>query len=251
MCPQPRGEAEAVGFDGTNRVIVQTREPAAIQIPEAGVTISLSDVSRADVGHEISTPTPATGLPAPPATWRDKRTGGPGSSHRRGAAHAAGRLRHQRTRAYHWDGGLASFGDSVTTVYNQRMGGPGLVAEQVTGTQAWMNAIPRLPGVVGDPDAVARGQAVFTDSLHGCATCHSGAQLTDNRTNLDVGTGGERSRFRRSSGWPTPPLTCMAAAPPRSRTASARAAAAILKHGFTSTLTPAQVSDLVAYLDSL
>ncbi|HSY41828.1 MAG TPA: hypothetical protein VLA79_19965, partial [Polyangia bacterium] len=52
-CPQPRGEVESVGFDGTNRIIVQTREPATIQIPEAGVLISLSDVSRADVGHEI------------------------------------------------------------------------------------------------------------------------------------------------------------------------------------------------------
>ena len=52
-CPQPMGEPEAVGFDGSNRVVVQTREPAAIQIPEASVFISLSNVSRADIGHEI------------------------------------------------------------------------------------------------------------------------------------------------------------------------------------------------------
>ena len=91
---------------------------------------------------------------------------------------------------YHWDGALTSFGDLVTTVYNQRMGGPALSPDQTAAAQSWMNAIPRLPGVVSDPDAVARGQVVFSDSTHGCALCHSGAQLTTNRTNLDVGTGG-------------------------------------------------------------
>ena len=249
-CPQPRGEAEAVGFDGTNRVIVQTREPAAIQIPEAGVTISLSDVSRADVGHEIFHANTGNGIACASChmegqedgrTWNFDTEGG------RRTMTVAGGI--SGRAPYHWDGGLASFGDLVTTVYNQRMGGPGLVAEQVTGTQAWMNAIPRLPGVVSDPDAVARGQAVFTDSLHGCATCHSGAQLTDNRTNLDVGTGGA---FKVPSlvglAYTAPYLHGGCAATLADRFGSCGGGD---QHGFTSTLTPAQVSDLVAYLDSL
>ena len=51
-----RGEPIAVAFDGTGRVVVQTREPSALFVVAgaAGTTsISLSSVSRADTGHAI------------------------------------------------------------------------------------------------------------------------------------------------------------------------------------------------------
>jgi mono/diheme cytochrome c family protein len=150
---------------------------------------------------------------------------------------------------YHWDGALTSFGDLVTTVYNQRMGGPPLSTDQTVAAESWMNAIPRLPGVVSDPDAVARGQLVFIDSTHGCAVCHGGAQLTTNRVNLDVGTGG---RFKIPSlvglAYTAPYLHDGCAATLADRFGSCGGGDL---HGVTSTLTPDQISDLVAYLDSL
>ena len=150
---------------------------------------------------------------------------------------------------YHWDGRLTSFGNLVTTVYNQRMGGPTLTTDQITAAQSSMNAIPPLPGVVSDPDAVARGQAVFTDSMHGCATCHTGAQFTNNRTGLDVGTGGT---------FKVPSLVGLAYTAPYLHDGCAATLADRFGscgggdlHGVTSTLTQGQISDLIAYLDSL
>ena len=112
-----------------------------------------------------------------------------------------------------------------------------------------MNAIPRLPGVVSDPDAVGRGQPVFTDSMHGCAVCHSGSQLTNNRINVDVGTGG---MFKIPSlvglAYTAPYLHDGCAATLADRFGSCGGGDL---HGVTSTLTQAQLADLVAYLDSL
>ena len=249
-CPQPMGEAEAVGFDGTNRIIVQTREPASIQIPQAGVTISLSDVSRADVGHEIFHANTGNGIACASCHMEgqeDGRTWNFDTEGPRRTMTVAGGI--SGRAPYHWDGDLASFADLVTTVYNQRMGGPGLATNQVTATQSWMNGIPGLPGVVSAPDAVARGQAVFTDSTHGCALCHSGAQLTNDRTNVDVGTGGV---------FKVPSLVGLAYTAPYLHDGCAVTLADRFgscgggdQHGVTSTLTQDQLSDLVAYLDSL
>jgi mono/diheme cytochrome c family protein len=249
-CPQPRGEAEAVGFDGTNRIIVHTREPATIQIPEVGVVIPLSDVSRADVGHEIFHANTGNGIACASCHMEgqeDGRTWNFDTEGPRRTMTVAGGI--SGRAPYHWDGDLAPFSDLVTTVYNQRMGGPGLVMFQVTATQSWMNAIPSLPGVVSDPDAVARGQAVFTDSTHGCALCHSGAQLTNDRANVDVGTGGT---FKVPSliglAYTAPYLHDGCAATLTDRFGSCGGGDL---HGVTSTLTQAQLADLVAYLDSL
>ncbi|HSY38138.1 MAG TPA: cytochrome-c peroxidase, partial [Polyangia bacterium] len=249
-CPQPRGEAEAVGFDGTNRIVVQTREPATIQIPEAGVVISLSEVSRADIGHEIFHANTGNGIACASCHMEgqeDGRTWNFDTEGPRRTMNVAGGI--SGRAPYHWDGGLTSFGDLVTTVYNQRMGGPTLTGDQSTAAQSWMNAIPSLPGVVSDADAVARGQAVFTDSTHGCALCHTGTQLTNNRTGLDVGTGGT---------FKVPSLVGLAYTAPYLHDGCAATLADRFGacgggdlHGVTSTLTQDQLSDLIAYLDSL
>jgi mono/diheme cytochrome c family protein len=249
-CPQPMGEAEAVGFDGSNRVVVQTREPATLQIPEAGVFISLSRVSRADIGHEIFHANTGNGIACASCHMEgqeDGRTWNFDTEGPRRTMNVAGGI--SGRAPYHWDGALLSFSDLVTTVYNQRMGGPLLTPEQTAAAQSWMDAIPRLPGVVSAPDAVARGKAVFDDSTHGCALCHSGPQLTDNRIGLDVGTGGT---------FKVPSLVGLAYTAPYLHNGCAATLADRFGscgggdlHGGTSTLTPDQISDLVAYLDSL
>ena len=250
VCPQPMGEPESVGFDGSNRVVVQTREPAALQIPEASVFISLSNISRADIGHEIFHSNTGNGIACASCHTEgqeDGRTWNFDTEGPRRTMNVAGGI---AARApYHWDGALTSFGDLVTTVYNQRMGGPALTPNQTTAARSWMNAIPRLPGVVSNPDAVARGEVVFGDSTHGCALCHTGAQLTTNRTNVDVGTGGT---------FKVPSLVGLAYTAPYLHDGCAATLADRFGscgggdlHGVTSTLTQEQMSDLVAYLDSL
>ncbi len=249
-CPQPMGEAEAVGFDGSNRIVVQTREPATIQIPAAGVVISLSEVSRADIGHEIFHANTGNGIACASCHMEgqeDGRTWNFDTEGPRRTMNVAGGI--SGRAPYHWDGGLASFSVLVTTVYNQRMGGPTLTGDQITAAQSWMNAIPSLPGVISDPDAVARGQVVFTDSTHGCAVCHTGAQLTNNRTGVDVGTGGT---------FKVPSLVGLAYTAPYLHDGCAATLADRFGscgggdlHGATSTLTQDQLADLIAYLDSL
>jgi hypothetical protein len=249
-CPQPMGEAEAVGFDGSNRVVVQTREPAAIQIPSAGIYVSLSSTSRADIGHEIFHADTGNGIACASCHAEgqdDGRTWNFDLEGPRRTMNVAGGIGGRAP--YHWDGELASFGDLVTTVYNQRMGGPALTPDQVAAARSWMNDIPRLPGVISDPDAVTRGQAVFTDPARGCALCHSGAQLTTNATNVNVGTGGA---------FKVPSLVGLAYTAPYLHDGCAATLADRFgtcgggdQHGVTSTLTQAQLSDLIAYLDSL
>jgi hypothetical protein len=249
-CPQPIGEAEAVAFDGSARVVVQTRQPASIQIPSAGIAISLSTVSRADIGHEIFHANSGNGIACASCHaegQEDGRTWNFDTEGPRRTMNIAGGI--SGRAPYHWDGELASFGDLVTTVYNQRMGGPMLTPDQVTGAQSWMNNIPALPGVVSDPDAVARGKAVFTDPAHGCAVCHNGPQLTNDATNVNVGTGGP---------FKVPSLVGLAYTAPYLHGGCAATLADRFnncgggdQHGVTSTLTPAELSDLIAYLDSL
>ena len=132
-CPQPKGEAEAVGFDGFNRIVVQTREPATIQIPESGVSISLSQVSRADIGHEIFHSNTGNGIACASCHMEgqeDGRTWNFDTEGPRRTMNVAGGI--SGRAPYHWDGALTSFGDLVTTVYNQRMGGPVLTPDQTS-----------------------------------------------------------------------------------------------------------------------
>jgi hypothetical protein len=249
-CPQPRGEAVAVQFDGSNRAVVQTREPASIQIPSAGIALSLSTDTRADIGHEIFHANTGNAIACASCHaegQEDGRTWNFDTEGPRRTMNVAGGV--SGRAPYHWDGELATFGDLVTTVYNGRMGGPALTPDQVTGTQSWMNAIPTLPGVVSDPDAVTRGRDVFTDPARGCAVCHNGAQLTNDATNVNVGTGGS---------FKVPSLVGLAYTAPYLHDGCAATLADRFgtcgggdQHGVTSTLTQAQLSDLIAYLDSL
>jgi mono/diheme cytochrome c family protein len=249
-CPQPNGEVESVSFDGKGRVVVQTREPATIQIPQAGMTIPLSLTTRADAGHEIFHANTGTGIACASCHTEgqeDGRTWNFDTEGKRRTMSVSGGI---AARApYHWSGDLTSFSTLISTVYNGRMSGPMLSPDQMTAMQGWMNAIPRLPGVVTDVDAVARGKALFEDtSNHGCVTCHTGEQLT-NDAMVDVGTNG---MFKVPSlvglAWTSPYMHDGCAATLADRFGSCGGGD---QHGVTSNLTASQKADLIAYLDSL
>ena len=98
-----------------------------------------------------------------------------------------------------------------------------------------------------DPAAAQRGQALFESASTGCTTCHNGAKHTNNAT-LDVGTGGAfQVPPLIGVGWRTPLLHdgCAATLTDRLTTCATPG------HGSTASLTTANVSDLVAYLETL
>ena len=90
------------------------------------------EVSRADIGHEIFHANTGNGIACASCHMEgqeDGRTWNFDTEGPRRTMTVAGGI--SGRAPYHWDGDLASFNDLVTTVYNQRMGGPTLGTDQV------------------------------------------------------------------------------------------------------------------------
>jgi mono/diheme cytochrome c family protein len=249
-CPQPTGEVEAVSFDPSGRVVVQTREPATIQVPQAGITVSLSSISRADTGHEIFHANSGAGIACASCHGEGQEDGRIWNFDIAGARRTMAIAGGVASRApYHWSGDLADFNKLMMVVYTGRMAGPPLTPDQLTDVRVWLNSLPALPGVVSDSAAVDRGHALFDDTTQtGCSVCHAGPQLTTDAV-VDVGTGGT---FKVPSliglAWTAPYLHDGCAATLADRFGDCGGGD---RHGVTSTLTAAQKADLIAYLDSL
>jgi CxxC motif-containing protein (DUF1111 family) len=135
----------------------------------------------------------------------------------------------------------------VHDVFTGRMSGPELGAPQVGALGAWLDELPRPQPTIVDREAVVRGRTLF-DTTAGCASCHSGALLTNNAS-MDVGTGGTfqvPSLIGVSHRLPVMHDGCATTLRDRFRTECGGAG-----HGSTAALTEAQISDLVAYLESI
>jgi mono/diheme cytochrome c family protein len=149
---------------------------------------------------------------------------------------------------FHWDGSLPDFPSLFDEVFVRRMGGPPLRSDQIGAMSAWVDRVPLLEHAPSaDAAAVARGSDLF----HGgaaCVACHAGARMTNN-LNVDVGTGG---------GFQVPSLRGVAFRAPylhdgRAATLADRftALGGGDQHGHTSDLSPSEIADLVAYLETL
>ncbi|HEY0706211.1 MAG TPA: c-type cytochrome, partial [Polyangia bacterium] len=249
---QPTGAATAVEFDGKGRVIVQTREPAGIEIvSHRGGTIKLSDESRYDSGHalfHVSTFASLACASCHPEGGDDGRVWhfqkiGPRRTQtlRGGIADSA---------PFHWDGDMKDLTHLMAEVFSGRMGGPMVSGEHVGVMGRWMARLPGVPSSPGlDSAAIARGKALFNDTKVACATCHSGA-LYSNNTTVDVGTG---------KAFQVPTLKGISGRAPFMHNGCAPTLTARFdptcgggdKHGVTSHLGEAQISDLVKYLETL
>ena len=150
---------------------------------------------------------------------------------------------------YHWSGDQPDLPTLMDNVFAVRMAGPQPTRSEHISLPLFLNRVPApAPIVQEDQTAVARGKALFEAPSVGCANCHNGPLYT-NHTIVDVGTGGA---------FKVPSLLGVGARAPFLHDGSA----ATLRdrfgptgggdlHGHTSQLTPMQVSDLVAYLESL
>jgi cytochrome c peroxidase len=248
------GDAIAIDFDGRGRVVVQTREPARLEIiSHRGGSIKLADDSRFDSGHAVFHMATSRGLACASChpeggedgrTWRFERIGPRRTQSLHGGIAA--------TAPFHWDGDMRDLGHLMTEVFSTRMGGFIVAADHVKALAGWLDKLPApAQAPVRAADAVERGRALFNDPVVACATCHSGPRLSNNQT-VDVGTGkpfqvpsllgiGARAPYMHDGCAPTM----------KQRFVAVKPCGGGEMHGKTNHLTALQIEDLILYLESL
>jgi hypothetical protein len=251
------GQPTSVGFRGEGDVVVQMREPAGLYFAIDGEKLLFPADTARDVGHNLFHLAPNTMgslacASCHPEGLHDGRTWnfspiGP----RRTQTLGGGIL---STAPLHWDGDLGNMNNLMSEVFGRRMGGAVPGPLPMAKLERWVDSIPALPrSLPQDPDAVKRGEALFqgmegpTEGV-GCVTCHSGPKYTDNKT-TDVGTG-EPLQVPHLMGLAdrAPYMHDGCAATLKDRFGPCGGGDA---HSRTSHLSEQQISDLVAFLETL
>ncbi|HUS27514.1 MAG TPA: c-type cytochrome [Kofleriaceae bacterium] len=150
---------------------------------------------------------------------------------------------------FHWNGDLPDLGTLMTTVFEQRMAAGATTHSERLSLGPWLDRIPAPRAAITDAAAVARGQALFVAPEQACATCHMGESYTNNVL-ADVGTGGQ---------FKVPSLIGIGARAPYMHDGCATTLRERFSaecgggdsHGRIAHLTESQISDLIAYLESL
>jgi hypothetical protein len=250
----------AVAFDGSGRVILQTREPAklwAVSISGGNVTsaesVQLSTVSRDDTGHDVF----HTQAGASIACASCHPEGGDDGhvwildGDQRRTPSLRGTI--AGTAPYHWPGDQKDLPTLVDNVYTLRMAGASLPPDQMGALTGWVQTVPAPPAPSWvDPKAASLGKAIFESPQAQCSTCHAGGKLTNNQT-VDVGTGGSfQVPPLIGVGWRTPLLHDGRAATIADRFSTTGATPGATKgHGNTSQLSPDDIANLSAFLETL
>lgn len=183
------GEPVAVAFTPEGQLIIQSREPAALQLGDGSV-VELSQESHANSGHAMFHMTAGVGVSCAschPEGSEDGHTWSFAQGLRRTQPLNGGVL--QRA-PFHWNGELASIEALVADVLLTRMGVLQRVSiEQASVLASWLDSIPNVPAEPSNnQEAASRGKALFEDPNVGCTRCHTGPAYADNRA-YDVGTG--------------------------------------------------------------
>lgn len=246
--------ATEIRQDGT--YLFQTREPAALYFVQPGVggqpdaissSVQLSSLSREDTGHTIFHTNSGGAVACASCHGEggdDAQTWNFGGVKPRRTPSLLGTVK--GTAPYHWDADFPNLQALSHAVYTVRMSGRVLEPDQVSALQGWLEQLPPPKRPAGDSAAIARGQALFQGEA-ACATCHSGPSYTNNKT-VDVGTGAALQ---------VPPLVGVGARIPVMHDGCAKTltdrftTCATSAHGQTSSLTSDQVSDIVAFMNSL
>lgn len=253
--PTP-GQPIAVAYDAASRLVVQTRRPAALFFVDDGASVPLGEeppkYGAGDVAHDLfHLPAGAASGAMACATCHPE---GGDDGHRwifaefgeRRTSSLRGGI--EQTHPLHWRGELANMGAIVEEVFMSRMGGADPGEGHVDALANWLDGLPSLPAPSVMNEAAERGRILFEDTVVGCSSCHAGPMLTDNTT-VDVNTGGP---------FQVPSLIGVAHRAPFMHNACAPTLHDRFgpcgggdAHGRTSHLTPEQINDLVAYLETL
>ncbi len=135
--------------------------------------------------------------------------------------------------------------------------GPDLVKAKLPALKAYQHSLAKPAPHPGSFDAAAaqRGRDVFTGAGR-CATCHSGAAFTDDKTHAPEETAMEATYAARSATkrYRTTPLRALWQHPPYFHDGGAADLGAVVEHygrALKLSLTPGQKSDLIEYLKSI
>lgn len=247
--PLEMGEPVAVALDQNDRVIVQSREPAALYFDD-GTKIVLSSESRANTGLALFHMNTGAGIACASChaegtddgqTWIFSDIGP------RRTQSVAGGV--SQRAPFHWDGDMEDFTTLVDEVMVGRMSLPHRPNHaQLDAFLGWVDTVARPAPRLGDADAIARGEALFFERTVGCNDCHTGPALTNNQL-ADVGTG---------ASFIVPSLVGVAARAPFIHDGCAptlrdrfTACGGGDRHGKTSQLSESELDDLVSYLETL
>jgi cytochrome c peroxidase len=144
---------------------------------------------------------------------------------------------------------MANLSILMDEVFVLRMGGKKLIGYEKQMLGPWLDRVPApAPVVTADEATIERGRALFASPALACASCHNG-DLLSNKQLLNVGTGGNfkvPSLLGVGARAPYMHDGCAATLMDRFTTCGGHDA-----HGQTSQLSPAELQDLVAYLDSI
>lgn len=240
----PVGVAFAAG-----ELVVLTRAPGAIVLQDRGIVIPLGR-DRTGGGHRVFHMAPNGAVACASChpegredghTWQFDPIGPRRSQSLRGGVEA--------TMPLHWDGDMEDVHAIMEEVFVKRMGGSEPSQSDEEGIAAWIEALPALPPLRDPEDEAAlRGREVFERADVGCAACHSGARLTNNR-NEEVGRAEKlQVPSLRGVAWRTPLMHDGCAATLRDRFDPACGGD---QHGHVEQLSGGEVDDLVAYLESM
>jgi hypothetical protein len=161
----------------------------------------------------------------------------------------AGRL--VGTAPYKWDGQDRDLATSLHATIGRLGGHPDRVSKsELRALRAYLESLPPpRPPTPSNADAIARGREVFESSEAACDACHEGSRLTDTHQH-DFETALAQVD--------TPSLLGLAHSAPYYHDGSAVSIEALLANrttihdmADTQNLTPAQLADLGAYLESL
>jgi mono/diheme cytochrome c family protein len=247
----------AIAFAPNGDLVYQTWDPPTLGIatPTGTSTIVLPGETRKDTGHLVFHRTTSSGLAC-------------ASCHPEGGEDGhvwnfadLGKRRTQSLRVgvigtepFHWGGELADLSALVHDVFERRMSGPPLEEAHVAALAHWLNGLrPWQPAAPADPTSVARGRDLFQSQSVGCASCHAGPKLTNNATvsvGTDAGTNGDAFQVPSlvGVGFRAPYLHDGCAPTLLDRFGPCGGGD---RHGVTSSLDQAQLTDLVSYLQSL
>lgn len=251
------GQVTSVVALADNTVILQVREPAQLRIYAPGsfwngTVVDLDPDSRRDTGHQLFHVNPGSGVACAGCHPEGSDDG------RVWDFQCIGERRTQPlhfgilgTEPFHWDGDMEDFTMLMTEVFVGRMSGEQPRTGDIELMGEWLDSVAPPPvETPANPSAVARGRALFMDTGVGCSSCHSGSKLISEGW-FDVGTGGS---------FQVPSLVGLADREPYMHTGCAKtlrerftnpACGGGDMHGRISHLSPAQIDDLIAYLETL
>lgn len=197
------GQVTAVAFTASDRLVVQSREPARLVVMDPfgseRVAIPLPGESRFDTGHEIFHRATDSGLSCaschPEGTddghvWTFSNLGP-----RRTQPIDVG-LRD--TAPYHWDGDMADVDVLMSEVLAHRMGGKRQSTARSDSFTRWLfDQQQPAASTFADASLVASGEALFR--AYDCTKCHNGEALGGQRTETIAGEAKQVPTLRRVS----------------------------------------------------